>query len=884
MTESAASLPPAGLPGLDPRWSRLVVAADGTGVERTWHVLDRGPADAALTLLCVHGNPTWSYLWRRVLAEAPASWRVIAVDQLGMGYSERTGDVRRLATRIDDLGRLTDALDVGGPVVTLAHDWGGPVSLGWAEAHPDLVRGIVLTNTAVSQPSTAAAPKLIRLVRTPALLATLTARTPAFVRGTTGLSRPRPPRDVRDAFAAPYLTPARRTHVYDFVADIPLEPEHPSAAALDAVADGLAGFADTPVLMLWGPSDPVFSDVYLDDLQRRLPHADVHRYLGASHLVTEDAPAAVDDALRWIQDVVVARPVPEAARRVSPGSDDRVGAGRHGSRPATSEGAPARRPMGAALQDRADDPGTAVVECGSGRRVGFDLLARTVREVAAGMALAGVRPGDRVAVLVPPGADLLATVYACWRVGAVVVAADAGLGARGMARALGGAAPDHLVASAAGLGLAAATGLRVRGLTVSAGPVVPAQRRALGVHASLADLAAAARTDPAGARAVLAPEPGRDAEAVVVFTSGATGPAKGVVYRHGALEAQRDALAATYGITGDDALVAAFAPWAVLGPALGIASAIPDMVPTRPGSLTASALGAAATSVRATLVWASPAALRSVLDTAAQLDAAGRESLAGVRLLMSAGAPVPVSLLRRATVLMPAAEPHTPYGMTEALPVADISLAEIERAGAGDGVCVGLPVVGVELRVSPLDAEGAAVGDLTAEPGVVGEICVRAAHVKDRYDRLYATERDASRTAGWHRTGDVGHLDVQGRLWVGGRLVHVLATADGVITPVGVEQRVEVLAEVRLAALVGVGPAGTAVPVAVVETAAGVRRPGQAGLALADQVRAAAGIPLAAVLVVPSLPVDKRHNSKIDRTAVAAWAAGVLAGGRPGRL
>jgi acyl-coenzyme A synthetase/AMP-(fatty) acid ligase len=540
--------------------------------------------------------------------------------------------------------------------------------------------------------------------------------------------------------------------------------------------------------------------------------------------------------------------------------------------------------MGAALHDRAADPAVAVVECGTGRRVGFDLLALSVRDVAAGLALAGVRPGDRVAVLVPPGADLLATVYACWRIGAVVVAADAGLGARGLARALGGSAPDHLVATASGLVLAATTGLRVAGLTVTAGPVTSAQRRAMGAGISLLDLARAARTDPEGAAEALPAVPGPDADAVVVFTSGATGPAKGVLYRHGALEAQRDLLASTYGITAQDSLVAAFAPWAVLGPALGIASAIPAMSPTRPGRLTAAALGDAAGAVRATLVWASPAALRSVVESSAGLDAAQRGALRGIRLLMSAGAPVPAALLRRASEVMPAAEPHTPYGMTEALPVADISLAEIDAAGAGDGVCVGHPVVGVEVQVSPLDATGAAAGDLTAAPGVVGEICVRAAHVKTRYDRLYAIEREASRTPGWHRTGDVGHLDDEGRLWVGGRLVHVVATADAVITPVGVEQRVEALDRVRLAALVGIGPAGTAVAVAVVETVPPVRRAGQADLALADEIRAAAAVPLAAVLVVPSLPVDRRHNSKIDRTAVASWAARLLSGGRPGRL
>ena len=103
-----ATLPPPGLPGLDARWSRLVAARDSDGVPRTWHVLDthaeRSLDDVRLTLLCVHGNPTWSYLWRRLLSEAPDGVRVVAVDQLDMGYSERTHTVHRLGDRVADLG------------------------------------------------------------------------------------------------------------------------------------------------------------------------------------------------------------------------------------------------------------------------------------------------------------------------------------------------------------------------------------------------------------------------------------------------------------------------------------------------------------------------------------------------------------------------------------------------------------------------------------------------------------------------------------------------------------------------------------------------------------------------------------------------------------
>ena len=147
-SSAPAALPPTGLSGLNPGWSRLIdVAESGTagGVTHGWHLLDNGPELDALgvipvgTILCVHGNPTWSYLWRGLLAsatEAAASgapaWRVIAVDQLDMGFSARTDSAgvtgrraaRPLARRVHDLGDLTDALELTGPVITLGHDWG----------------------------------------------------------------------------------------------------------------------------------------------------------------------------------------------------------------------------------------------------------------------------------------------------------------------------------------------------------------------------------------------------------------------------------------------------------------------------------------------------------------------------------------------------------------------------------------------------------------------------------------------------------------------------------------------------------------------------------------------------------------------------------------
>jgi len=316
---------------------------------------------------------------------------------------------------------------------------------------------------------------------------------------------------------------------------------------------------------------------------------------------------------------------------------------------------------------------------------------------------------------------------------------------------------------------------------------------------------------------------------------------------------------------------------------------------TSPKTLTAGAVAAAAAAADGTVVFLSPAALANVVVTSATLTAADREALAGVRLFLSAGAPVSERLLAEASRLMPNASAHTPYGMTEGLLMTDVSLAGIREAstdaGGAGGVCVGRPAATTRVLISALDARGLASGEPGDAAGVTGEIVVAAPHVKDHYDRLWLTNRAAERDtpAGerWHRTGDVGHLDERGRLWVEGRLQHVITTACGAVTPVGVEQRIESVPAVRRAAAVGVGPVGTQQVVGVVETTVPARRVALAPAELAASVRSAisgpdgAGrMPLAAVLVVPQLPTDIRHNSKIDRSALAAWATRILAGGR----
>lgn len=850
--------PAADLDGWDASWSLFVDAPDHRGVTRRWHLLDTGAtADTRLTVLAVHGNPTWSYTWRHLAAAVPDDVRVIAPDQLEMGFSERSGELRRLGDRIADLLALTDELELSGDVVVVAHDWGGPVSLGWLQhVHADHdgldIVGLVLTNTAVHQPAESSAPTLIRNARRPLWLGQVTVETSAFLRGMLELSNPRTPAEIRRGYLAPYDTPDRRKAIGEFVADIPLEADHPSAAALDAVAAGLAGLGDVPTLLVWGAGDRVFSDIYLHDLEARLPHADVHRHPKAGHLVSEDTDVA-SIVVDWLQTLGADETPPPLSAPVD---------------------------LTAALRDPAIADRIAIHEMSAdGRSVTFGELDELVQRTAEGLfGTGGVQVGDRVAVMIPPGVDLAIALYACWRMGAVPVLIDGGLGPAQMGAAMKVAHPNHLIGIRRAL--AAARTLRWPGRRIAVEPTHRVARRLLGVEHDLASLQ--------DAPSVPLPAVDPDAEAAVVFTSGATGPSKGVRYSAARIDTQIRTLVEQYNISADDSLVAAFAPFALYGPAMGIPSTVPDMDVSSPGTLTAATLLDAVEAVDASLVFASPAAILSVLETLDELGARDRTALDHVRLLLSAGAPVPGHVLRAAVDrLVPNAAVHTPYGMTECLPVADIDLVSLESLGPDAlhhlGVCVGMPVDSVELLIDPLDELGVPTGLPTSEPGLLGEVRVRAAHQRLGYDRLWHTTHLASPADGTHATGDIGTIDADGRLWIGGRTGHVIRTATGPVAPTPIERAVDMLDGIRRSAAVGVGPAGAQVVVVIAETSDAGRRPCQSSLDRIDRIRAAVaeatGLDVAACLEVPSLPVDRRHNSKIDRTHLADWATGVLEGG-----
>lgn len=260
----------------------------------TLRYVDEGTGPPVVML---HGNPSWSYLYRDLVTALCDRYRTIVPDHVGMGCSDRPARSRYpydLRRRVQDLSDLLDALDLEGPVTLVVHDWGGMIGLAWAVDHPERVARLVLLNTAAFPlPAHKSLPLPLRLARAPVVGQVLVRGANAFARGTArfGVERPLTP-EVRRAYLAPYSSWRRRLAVNEFLRDIPTDDAHPSHPLVAATGASLHRLADTPTLVCWGTRDPVFDLDYLAEWEQRLPHAEVHR-IDAGHNVLEDAPHVV---------------------------------------------------------------------------------------------------------------------------------------------------------------------------------------------------------------------------------------------------------------------------------------------------------------------------------------------------------------------------------------------------------------------------------------------------------------------------------------------------------------------------------------------------------------------------------------------------------------
>ncbi len=505
---------------------------------------------------------------------------------------------------------------------------------------------------------------------------------------------------------------------------------------------------------------------------------------------------------------------------------------------------------------------------------------------ARGLLRYGIERGARVALMVPSGLDFFALFFALFKAGIVPVLIDPGIGLKPLKTCLAEAEPEAFI------GITRAQLARVI-LRWSPQSI----RRSITLGPRLGwgglSLSGLARRGGVGGPPVLADTQAEEI-AAILFTSGSTGIPKGVVYRHRHFTAQVDMLRATFGIQRGEVDLATFPPFALFDPALGMTTVVPYMDPTRPARANPDYLAQAIDRFSVTNVFGSPALLK-VLGTHCREQ---RRQLPTLRRVLSAGAAVPADTVAMMQQAMPAdGRVYTPYGATECLPVACIDSHElgpelVDATREGAGICVGRPVPPNEIAILRLCDEALQTfgADDLLPAGAIGEIMVHGPTTTDRYwqrreqTRLAKTSDAQGRL--WHRMGDAGYVDEQGRLWFCGRKSQRVRTAQGDLFADQVEAIFNTLHDVERSALVGVGEPGEQVPVLCVELRRGASgQPAVCRQAVEEAVMAkAAGHAalqcLAAVLFHPGFPVDIRHNSKINRQLLAVWAARQCAGGR----
>ena len=501
----------------------------------------------------------------------------------------------------------------------------------------------------------------------------------------------------------------------------------------------------------------------------------------------------------------------------------------------------------------------------------FRELDRESDAAADCFARAGLAAGDRALLAVRPGHDLIVGMFGLLKLGAVPVAIDPGMGWRSFLDCVRRSRPVALVGTNAAtwlsrLPFAAFRTLRHR-VTVGGS----SWRRAL------AGLSATPRP-----LAEVRPE----TLAAILFTSGSTGAPKGVCYTHGMFDAQIELVRDTYGIRPGETDLAMLPLFALFNPALGTTTVTPLLDPSRPLSADPAPLVAALRAERVACSFGSPAIWGKVADHCA----AHGLTLPDLRRLLLAGAPVSGELLAKLRTVAPHCMTHTPYGATECLPVTTIAAEELlgearEAALRGRGTCVGRPVSGVEVRViRESDGPLATIAEAdVCAPGEVGEIVATGPSVTREYDGLPEATRLAKIADGdrvWHRMGDLGSFDADGRLFFLGRRAEKVRTLEGDIPTEAVEPAFRRHPDVLRCALIGLGEAPRQTPALVVEPRPGRFPADEAARArFAQELREVAAVnPLAGrvgrIVFQHDLPVDVRHNAKIHRLRLAQeWTA-----------
>ena len=510
--------------------------------------------------------------------------------------------------------------------------------------------------------------------------------------------------------------------------------------------------------------------------------------------------------------------------------------------------------------------------------VSYSALNTLSDEYARGLIEYGIGRGIRSALMLTPGLDFFAMFFALFKAGAIPVLVDPGIGIKPLKTCLTEARPEAFIGVTKAhiarglLGWVPGVKLVTSGPKLGWGGLNTKQLQKLGQKSSGTVLA---DTQP-------------DEMAALLFTSGSTGIPKGVVYRHRHFINQVEMLRTAFDILPGEVDLPTFPPFALFDPAMGMTTVVPFMDPTRPAKADPRLLIQTIERFGVTNIFGSPALLNVLGRHTESKDI----SLPTVRRVISAGAAMPVATIRRLQkTLPPDAEVHTPYGATECLPVASVSgtelNAEVEQLTAtGEGTCVGRPVAPNSVKIIAVsDGIVKTFDDSLELPiGVTGEIVVNGPTSTDTYwqrpEQTSMAKITDSEGRIWHRMGDTGYFDTQGRLWYCGRKSQRVVNEHECMYADQVEAIFNVHPEVARTALVGIGTPGRQTPVLCVEP---LHKPDAARrhrihtdlLQLGQSHSVSRSIQQ--ILFHKSFPVDIRHNAKIGREKLAVWAAKRLA-------
>ncbi|MFH2000156.1 MAG: fatty acid CoA ligase family protein [Planctomycetota bacterium] len=519
--------------------------------------------------------------------------------------------------------------------------------------------------------------------------------------------------------------------------------------------------------------------------------------------------------------------------------------------------------------------------------VTFAELDRESDRLAAGLDGAGIRRGARTVLMVKPGRAFFALTFALFRVGAVPVLVDPGMGIRNLRKCLEEAQPEAFI----GIPKAQAARMVLGWGRSSIRKLVTVGRRLFWVGISYDQLL----RGTGSSYKIHPPEAGETA--AILFTSGSTGAPKGAVYTHEIFNAQVEVLRRDYGIEPGERDLATFPLFALFGPALGMAAVVPDMDASKPAEADPQKIVAAIEAYQATNMFASPALIEVVgRHGQARKQAGSPVVLPSLKRVISAGAPADADSLDRFTdLLLPGVEVLTSYGATEALPVSFIGTNELlsdtaEKTANGAGVCVGRPIQEAEVAIIPIHDEPIERWSpaLKVPDGEIGEIAVKGPMVSRTYfrrDRATSLAKIPDPDGGgfYHRMGDVGYFDSQGRLWMCGRKTHRVDLGEETLFTLPCERVFNVMPEVRRTALVPCKVKGFTCPVLCVELNPGESdheriRDGLLEMGAANEKTRK----IKTILFHPGFPVDIRHNAKIFREKLALWAQKKLdSGGLP---